>query len=367
MELNIQLQLINQSSMVLAVEGKEPSKKHRVIGAVVSFLLIVAVSGYLIGGSGSKHDSNDKNADISTTSKSVAAICQPTDYKEVCFRSLGSLAFNGSANPKDLIQAAIQATIETVQEAKNKSGSMFDNQTQKMAKDDCDDLLGYAVQELQSSYSLVGDNEMHSMNDRVAELKNWLSAVISYQQTCLDGVTDKDLNKRISTEILLNATQMTSNALAIVSSLSEIWNLFNLTSSEKNRRSQRLLDFNRENSKRSEYPGWFSVSDRKLLTRRGNIEVIPNAVVAKDGSGQYTTIAAALAAYPKNLKGRYVIYIKTGIYDEHITVTKDQTNVFMYGDGPRETIVTGKKSFRDGVSTYRTATFCKLKLNSQFN
>ena len=83
----------------------------------------------------------------------------------------------------------------------------------------------------------------------------------------------------------------------------------------------------------------------------------PNAVVAKDGSGQYKSIAAALAAYPKALRGRYVIYVKAGIYDEYITVTKNMKNVFMYGDGPRKTIVTGRKNNRDGITTQNTASF----------
>ncbi|EXC30491.1 putative pectinesterase/pectinesterase inhibitor 13 [Morus notabilis] len=71
----------------------------------------------------------------------------------------------------------------------------------------------------------------------------------------------------------------------------------------------------------------------------------------------YKSIGEALAAYPKDLKGRYVIYVKAGVYDEYITVTKNQVNVFIYGDGRRKTIVTGRKNFRDGVSTFKTATF----------
>jgi pectinesterase len=90
--------------------------------------------------------------------------------------------------------------------------------------------------------------------------------------------------------------------------------------------------------------------------------VRPNAIVAKDGSGQFKTIAAAIAAYPKNLRGRYVIYVKRGVYDEYINIEKNIKNVFMFGDGPRKTIVTGRKSNRDGFSTFKTATFCNYSL-----
>ncbi|KAK2646451.1 hypothetical protein Ddye_021646 [Dipteronia dyeriana] len=328
------------------------------IAAGASILVVVAVCVGLIAGFSNKGGSKDGNAGISTTSKAVAAICAPTDYKEACVKSLSAVSNNQTANPKDFIQAAILATIDVVKEAMNQSGSIFnsDDKAQKMAKDDCEDLLSYAVQELQASFSMVGDSDLHTMKDREAELKNWLSAVISYQQTCLDGVADENLKTQMSSG-LLNATELTSNALAIVSAISGIFNAFNIPTNMSSS-SRRLLEA--DQTTKGEYPGWISPSDRRLLAGKNNARVKPNAVVAKDGTGQYKTIAAALAAYPKNLKGRYVIYVKAGVYNEYITVTKDQTNVFMYGDGPRKTIVTGRKNYRDGVSTYQTASFAAI-------
>ncbi|XP_060960228.1 probable pectinesterase/pectinesterase inhibitor 13, partial [Cannabis sativa] len=99
----------------------------------------------------------------------------------------------------------------------------------------------------------------------------------------------------------------------------------------------------------------------KLVSTNNDIEnAIPNKIVAKDGSGDFKTIAEALSSYPKNHKGRYIIYVKAGIYNEYLTVTKEQVNVFMYGDGPRKTIITGRKNFNEGVSTIRTATFSAI-------
>jgi hypothetical protein len=114
------------------------------------------------------------------------------------------------------------------------------------------------------------------------------------------------------------------------------------------------------------YPTWFSGSDRKLLAMVDSGRVRPNAIVAKDGSGNFKTIAAALAAYPTNLIGRYVIYIKSGVYDEYITVEKNQKNVFMFGDGPRKTIVTGRKSNSGGFTTFKTASFCKFSIQFHY-
>ena len=54
-----------------------------------------------------------------------------------------------------------------------------------------------------------------------------------------------------------------------------------------------------------------------------------------------------------------MIYVKEGVYEEYVTITRQMPNVTMTGDGSKKTIVTGKKNFIDGVTTFKTATFCK--------
>ncbi|EXB75640.1 Putative pectinesterase/pectinesterase inhibitor 28 [Morus notabilis] len=234
-----------------------------------------------------------------------------------------------------------------------------------MSLEDCKDLMQFAVDELKDSFSVVGDGDLHAVHDEEAELMNWLSAVVSYQQTCLDGITDPDTKKEMS-DGLVNAGELTSNALAIVSAFSDILGAFKIPFhfNSSSAFSRRLLEAEEDDKV---YPSWFSAADRKLLGSRGGGNLAPNAVVAKDGSGQYKSIGEALAAYPKDLKGRYVIYVKAGVYDEYITVTKNQVNVFIYGDGPRKTIVTGRKNFRDGVSTFKTATCSRKRIHRQVN
>lgn len=59
-----------------------------------------------------------------------------------------------------------------------------------------------------------------------------------------------------------------------------------------------------------------------------------------------------------------MVYVKEGIYDETVTVTKKMVNVTMYGDGSQKSIITGSKNFVDGVRTFQTATFGKYIQNS---
>lgn len=48
----------------------------------------------------------------------------------------------------------------------------------------------------------------------------------------------------------------------------------------------------------------------------------PIYVVSKDGSGAYTTIQAALDAVPSDNRNYVVIFIKKGVYNEHVAITK---------------------------------------------
>lgn len=54
-------------------------------------------------------------------------------------------------------------------------------------------------------------------------------------------------------------------------------------------------------------------------------------LVAKDGSGDFTTVSAALNAVPSNYMGRYIIRVKPGIYRERPTLAAGKTNVYLIG------------------------------------
>ncbi|CAK9160877.1 unnamed protein product [Ilex paraguariensis] len=245
----------------------------------VSGILVVGVVIGLIAGVVHHNSSNDDDSDVlSTTSKAVASICSQTDYKRACVNSLDAVANNQSATPKDFIEAAIQVTIQEVKAAVEKTGTIgkaANDPLQKMAVEDCKDLFAICHRRAPSLLFNGG-------------------AVISYQQSCIDGFTQPELKSAIS-DGLLNATQLTDNALAIVSAISQILSAFNIPVNTT-ASSRRLLDTSEVDN--DGYPAWFSAADRKLLVTN-NGQVNPNAVVAKDGSGHYKTIAAALAAYPR--------------------------------------------------------------------
>jgi pectinesterase len=96
-------------------------------------------------------------------------------------------------------------------------------------------------------------------------------------------------------------------------------------------------------------------SDRRLLAGSPSFY---NAVVAKDGSGHYKTIQAAISAAPKNKQTRWVIWVKTGVYYENVVVQGGSINLFLIGDGIGKTVISGNRNVgcNCGMTTFLSAT-----------
>ena len=107
------------------------------------------------------------------------------------------------------------------------------------------------------------------------------------------------------------------------------------------------------------FPKWISAKNRQLL--KDNV-TMADLVVAKDGSGNFTTIMEAVNATADHSKARIVIYIKAGEYFENVEVVKKKTNLMFVGDGIGKTVVKASRSVVDGWTTYRSATVGNLHL-----
>ncbi|ESW17100.1 hypothetical protein PHAVU_007G210300 [Phaseolus vulgaris] len=338
-------------------------KKTTMVSAI-SLILVVGVAlgvvAYVSTGNDDPGTATDDGGKVTTHTKAVQAVCQNSDDKKFCSDTFTSV---NSSDPTAYVKTVVRNTMDGVIKAFNLSDTLTiqnskSNSTVKMALEDCKDLLEFAIDELEASEILVKENNINNINDRVSELKNWIGAVVAYQQSCLDGFDsdkEKDMQSKLQTQGLDDVGKLTALALDVVSSFAEILSDFNLDLTTKTS-SRRLLDLEQDG-----YPSWLSMPDRKLLADAGKGgSVTPNVIVAKDGSGDYKTVLDAINSYPKNQQGRYIIYVKAGTYDEYITVDKKKPNLLIYGDGPTKTIITGNKNVVDGFRTMRSATFATV-------
>ncbi|XP_062193623.1 probable pectinesterase/pectinesterase inhibitor 32 [Phragmites australis] len=103
-------------------------------------------------------------------------------------------------------------------------------------------------------------------------------------------------------------------------------------------------------------PHWLPARDAWLLKSPLEDGVAVDAVVSADGTGNYTTISAAVAAAPTKSTARYVVHIKRGRYKELVDVGADKWNLVLLGDGMEATTITGNRSVKGGYHTMTTAT-----------
>lgn len=172
------------------------------------------------------------------------------------------------------------------------------------------------------------------------DVQTWLSAVLTFQQACKDSTDSSGLPGYLTSHIsgkMDYLSQLASNALALVNRI--VGNGVNQKNSTKSRHLVEERDF----------PKWVSAKDRKQLQTN---TIKANAVVAKDGTGNYLTISEAINAASGN---RFVIYVKSGIYKEKIHTNKD--GITLIGDGKFSTIIVGDDSVAGGSSMPGSATF----------
>ncbi|KAG6392967.1 hypothetical protein SASPL_147196 [Salvia splendens] len=283
-----------------------------------------------------KHESGKPGV----TSKAVKLVCSQTDYKETCEKTLAGA---NTTDPKKLIEAAFDATVGSITEVLKSSALLkmaATDPSTKGAFDVCDEVLENAVDDLRSSIQKVESLDGGKAKAFVADLRTRLAAVGDDQETCIDAFenTTGDTGEKMK-ELLKTAKEMASNGLAMVTDLTKILGSLQL-------------------SKVLGSGGGGSSGARKLMVEeyvgrriQQVAEMKPTMVVAKDGSGEFKTIAEAIKKLPpKNNETLIVILIKAGVYAETVILPKKVNKVVLLGEGPTKTIITGNLNFAAAVN-----------------
>ncbi|PON42632.1 Pectinesterase inhibitor domain containing protein [Parasponia andersonii] len=278
-------------------------------------------------------------------------VCDNVENKDSCLTNvrteLNQLAPGQSRH--SIISAALKhslnealAAIEMI----TRFNSLSINYREQVAIEDCKELLDFSVSELASS---LGEMKIirSTPNDvahHEANLKAWLSAALSNQDTCLEGFegTDRRVERFIKGSIK-QVTHLIGNVLALYTELHSM--------PFKPPRENHALPTNQS----SGLPSWITDGDEELIKSHPT-RMHFDAVVAADGSGTYRTITEAVNAAPSYSNRRYIIYLKKGVYRENVDMKRKKTNIMFVGDGIGQTVVTGNRNFMQGWTTFRTAT-----------
>ncbi|KAK1432193.1 hypothetical protein QVD17_09086 [Tagetes erecta] len=328
-------------------------KKVVLLSCLGSIVLVSALIGIMVG----VNKNNNKNAGAGAGAI-VKSSCDTTFYPELCYSTISShpkVVSNKVKTQKDVIEVAVNITKTAVEknyfQIKKLSGGKGLSKREIRALHDCLEMVSETLEELEKvEKGLEEYDTTKSIQKHASDLKTLMSSTITDQETCLDGFSHDDADKKVRKQLEKGqerVEKMCSNALAM------ICNMTNTDISRRRRRNLLEEQLDEDLSSSSGWPHWLSAGDRKLL-QSGTVR--PNVVVAADGTGNYKTVAAAVAAAPSKSSSRYVIRIKAGVYRENVEVPKAKTNIMFLGDGRKNTIITASRSVKGGSTTFESAT-----------
>ncbi|GLT42429.1 hypothetical protein SLA2020_164290 [Shorea laevis] len=239
------------------------------------------------------------------------------------------------------------------------------------ALQDCQLLAGFNMDFLMTSLQTVNTTTQTLSATKAEDVQTLLSAILTNQQTCLDGLQVTSSAWSIKNGLAVpmsNDTKLYSVSLALVTKAFVpkkkkvlTWQPTHKQLAFQNGR----LPLKMSSRTQAIYE---TVSRRKLLQTDfdDQVQVSDIVVVSQDGSGNFTTINDAVRAAPNNTNGAngyFLIYIKAGVYEEYVSIAKNKKYLIMMGDGINQTIITGNRSYVDGWTTFNSATFAVVAPN----
>ena len=195
---------------------------------------------------------------------------------------------------------------------------------------------------------VLADVNFHPNKKPAVNLKTRLSSCATNENSCLDGFSHSKKDNAVRKELfagLIYVSGKCTGALQMITGEPTADTATGLKTTNR-----KLKEGNDSNEGGAE---WLSVTDRRLFQLSS---LTPDVVVAADGSGNYKTVSAAVAAAPKYSSKRYIIRIKAGVYRENVEVPKEKSNIMFLGDGRKTTIITGSRNVVGGSTTYHSAT-----------
>ncbi|KAE8772887.1 putative pectinesterase/pectinesterase inhibitor 40 [Hordeum vulgare] len=305
----------------------------------------------------------DANADAEHAA-AVDRHCAGMLHREVCASALAGVEGLAQKPLGDVISLVVGRAASAVRSAASNCTSYLARPHRlrlrdRLALSDCQELFGHTLSQLGTAAAELSAGN-RTAEDSVAGLQTVLSAAMTNQYTCLEGFAGPSASEdgRVRPYIqgrIYHVAHLVSNSLAMVRRLPQRRRGRALRS-RTTRRTTGEEVFEGYGPVRRGFPAWVAAADRRRLLQ----ESVPDLVVAKDGSGNFTTVTEAVAAAPNNSATRYVIHIKAGGYFENVEVGSDKTNIMFVGDGMWKTVIKASRNVVDNYTTFRSATLAVI-------
>ncbi|XP_043697826.1 probable pectinesterase/pectinesterase inhibitor 51 [Telopea speciosissima] len=319
------------------------------MACLISLTLLSLLVIFSISSAKSHHPSPSHKPSPTFSSASPEIIhqaCKATRFPDSCEGALiQSSNLTQNAKPIEIVQAAMSISAQNLKTAqsmvKTIRDTSSDNLNRSKAAMTCLEVLHNSEYRLSSAADVLPGG-------RIKDARAWMSAALCYQYDCWSGLKYVNDSQRVNQTMAFmdSLIGLTSNALSMMISYDLFQDKLESWRPPMTERNGFWEDGGVGGSG-SGFKGGFPSGLSADIT-----------VCKEEGSGCYKTVQAAVDAAPDNqLARKFVICIKTGVYDEIVRVPLEKKNLVFIGDGMGKTVITGSwNAGQSGITTYNTAT-----------
>lgn len=164
-------------------------------------------------------------ASATTDRTYVKTACNSTTYPKICYNSLSPYASKIKRSPQKLGKTALSITIKAAHKASSEVSkilklSRFEASLIKDCVTNIKDSIDGLKQSLHAIDHLSGSDKE---SDQMDDIKTWVSAALTSENSCTDGFDDGGYKKVISATVkkeirksILKVVGLTSNALSLI-------------------------------------------------------------------------------------------------------------------------------------------------------
>ncbi|KAK7354186.1 hypothetical protein VNO80_19645 [Phaseolus coccineus] len=166
------------------------------------------------------HHRTTESQQLRNSAEYIRVVCNVTRFPAACLAAIPPSS--NATDPQTILALSLRASLDALQ---NLSSSL--RATKGGALADCKDQLDDALSRLNDSLSAAA-----ALNDKtVSDVQTWVSAALTDQQTCLDGLEEvgdvAGLEKM--KKMMKISYEYISNSLAIVANIRNLLSHFNMT------------------------------------------------------------------------------------------------------------------------------------------
>ncbi|KAJ1703301.1 hypothetical protein LUZ63_003080 [Rhynchospora breviuscula] len=304
----------------------------------------------------SRHNSRSKPKPNPTPSLSpplppaplpILLACNATRFPSICVSSLSSPSPPSSPSALSLLSTSFSASLASISPAISTAKYILsfstNNPNRSNAATNCVEFLTLSFYRLTTASKLMSLSSPPLPSARILS-----SAALLYQYDCWSAYKYVNDSSKVSDAMAFlanNLTALTSNTISMLAALQRYGDDTSLWGPPQTERDGYWPE-----------PAAVKYGDGSSI---GGVPtgLKPSVTVCKTGTCDYDTVQKAVDAAPENGKNWYVVYIKSGVYEETVRIPYEKTNVVFVGDGMGKTVITGSLNADTvGVSTYNSAT-----------